>query len=292
MLGAVSPSDRTILQETEFQVVESYVSNDGERRVRKTYKRPNHSLQIEAAFLEATSKRAFRHLSLPTLIEKGERSLSMTFVERENQTRDSILERTWSRQDVRTLASAIRELQTVPLPRSRFSAKQRLMGLVYPVVKLLLIRAACVRQGIIGSRDYWWLFQMAVQYLFARAWVRNCTVHYDLTTLNCAFAPDGRVSILDFEFPYYLGDSMFDACYFATIPPQSMANWTFQKQLIVECIGHGEEFAQARCRLILTVCCLVRALFFGTGSRERSQYLESLEMLRNRRWFAGCLGCS
>lgn len=285
MIRGATFNGTVVLQETEFQQVESFVSEAGDRFVRKTYKKPSRSLEIECAFLESASEANLSHLALPVLVDRDAHSFTMTFVDRENQTRDSILKRKWDKDDVDSFLSAIEELQALSLPTAKFSAKQRTMGFVYPAIKMLMLSTPSLKRGIIGSADYAWMMRMVIGYLFARPWIHNCTVHYDLTTLNCAFTPSGKVSILDFEFPYCYGDSLFDLCYFATIPPQSMADWTYQKEILSESIRREQRFAALRCRVILSVCCLVRALFFESGSFERNQYLSSLELLKNQRRF-------
>ncbi len=271
----------TVLQETDTQRVEAIGGDDGERIVRKTYRRATRSFRIESEFLRVAGERRFQFLSLPTLLDAGDRWLTMTFVQREHQTRDSILRRDWTDANVVAFFGAVRELQQIPLPQSCFSVKQKVMGVNYPVSKLCLLHRRCLNAGILGMNDSGWLARMLLQYTSARLMTRNCTVHYDLTTLNCAFTPSGKLSILDFEFPYFGGDPLFDVCYFVTIPPVSITHWTFQAELIGQFIQHDLRFAKCRVRLILTVCCLVRALFFDASSQERQQYLRSLETLRD-----------
>ena len=64
-----------------------------------------------------------------------------------------------------------------------------------------------------------------------------------------------------------------------------MSDWTFQKDLIVEGMRRENRFAATRCRVILAVCCLVRAQFFPVGSFERNQYMSSLDLLKQRNRF-------
>ena len=90
MIGLESRFMEGVLQETAYQRVESIVSPVGDRVVRKTYKKPSRSFAIECAFLEAAPHATLNRLTLPVLVDKDANSFTMTFVERERQTRDSI----------------------------------------------------------------------------------------------------------------------------------------------------------------------------------------------------------
>ena len=65
--------------------------------------------------------------------DAGEDYLRLEFIEREFCTRETILERTWTDEEIRVFVDGLAEFQALRLPRQLFSWKQRLLGSCYPV---------------------------------------------------------------------------------------------------------------------------------------------------------------
>ena len=109
----------------------------------------------------------------------------------------------------------------------------------------------------------------------------------DLTTYNYAFSPGGKMSILDFELAYYLGDPLFDAAYFVTIPPVRITDWSFQGEILRRLLDkYGNTCSQRqRLRLILILCCVVRYQYFKNEPVYREIYLQNIKTLIVRRTF-------
>ena len=270
----------SILQETVPTKVELVDTGDGEQLVLKFCKQSCPRLGLEGKFLSLASSIKHTYLETPRLIASGFDYLLMSFVERENQTRETILKRKWSKDNIHTLCEGIKEFQRIKLPTKTYTVKQRIMGVAYPVVKLLQVLPSCRRRGLIGWKSMMKLYLFAIWYLFLRPGFRNVTTHYDLTTLNCAFTPDGRLSMLDFEIGYALGDPLFDICYFLTIPPQAIQDWKFQSKALAMFKKRNTKWGQRhRVRFILLVCSLVRMVHFEDDSREQSNYKQSIALL-------------
>lgn len=281
-----------VLQQTKYATIERMRSLSGANYVLKRYAPGSKSLALEAAVLQAIQNQSFRHLVVPRLIvlDNEKNNLLMTYVPREHHDRSSILNRSWSQTELQVLTSALAEFQSLDLPRKLFSRKQFLMGLAYPSVKAILALRPSLKRRLLRPTHAIVLMWWALAYLVIRPFFRNVTTHYDLTTLNCAMTPECRVSILDFEFSYYRGDPLFDIAYFTTIPPEAIHRWRFQRTLLGKfLVRHSSPAKRFRLRLILTVCCLVRALHFDDQSKEQNQYVESLGFLFSsadyRRWY-------
>lgn len=275
----------SVLQETKSCIV-SKVSRDGQSYALKQYTERNQSFCIESEFLASLIASEFRSLVLPEIVDCGNRHLLMTFVHRETQTRETICDRAWTADDIESVCEAIEEFQSISLSRRLFSVKQIVLGFNYPVVRAALVFAPALRCRLLSMIGCVKAMLMMIRYTMLRPFLRNRTVHYDLTTLNCAFTPDGRLSILDFEFPYYKGDSVFDVIYFITIPPRSIEQWTFQNSVLKRFVGRNPGFAsEFRCRFILLVCCLSRAVHFQNSDLEQQAYIDSIDLLLDRRRF-------
>lgn len=275
-----------VLQETDSALVEKVRTPAGDVLVLKRYASPGPSFVIETAVLKLLNKCSFEALAVPRIVDIGERYLLMSFVAREVHTRDSILERDWQPGEVDVLCRAIQEFQSISLPSECFTFRQRWMGWAYPVCRAALTFGPLWRMGVLKPGQIRASMILALQYLMIRPLFRNVTTHYDLTTLNCAFTPDKRVSILDFEFSYFKGDPLFDVLYFVTIPPQAIQDWNFQRDTVARYLkdANGPCLA-ARCRFILLLCCLVRVAHFREQERERNEYLRSLEVLCSGKQF-------
>ena len=276
------------LQETESHRVELVRNSGGQRLVLKTYKVPSRMIDIELAVLRSLSNGQFEFLRIPELVAASDKCLVTSYVERSHYTRDTILHHAWTREDVTLFCSALREFQGQTVDQRLFTTKQRMMGVIYPVIRLALTLPAAFRTGGLGLANMPQLALMVVWYLIARLTFRNVLTHYDLTTLNYTFAPDHRMSMLDFEFAYSSGDPMFDAIYYVTIPPIVMSDWTFQNEIVARqvCEAGGGLLAWNRARLILTVCLLSRYLFFANDRLQQSIVRDNVRNILSRSRFS------
>lgn len=248
---------------------------DGRFVVRKTYTARFEFKEVEADFLRHVDHSKLRFLRIPKILFENRNTLVTTYVEREQQTRDSILLRHWSSDDFARLIGAMREFQTIDVPKSCFSRKQRWMGVCYPVVRMCLDIRKLKRRGWLPPGVVRYCSAMATGYLRRRFGIQNVLTHYDLNTTNCAFCPDGAVSLVDFDLIYYLGDPLFDLCYFATIPCQAIQEWGFQRELLSRAM-HSYGASWNRVRFLIVVCSLSRMHFFRRDEMRRNVYRENI----------------
>ncbi len=277
-----------LLQETDTHRVELVQDAEGQRQVLKTYRVPSRFLEIEQAFLRTCGDLSFEFLRIPKLIAAGHDYLVMSFVDRTHHTRDTIALHDWTDDDVALFGSGLCEFQQLTIERRLFTIKQRVMGFLYPVIRLALTFRAGLRARALRLSDLPRLACLALCYLVSRLTFRNVLTHYDLTTLNYAFAPGQRMSMLDFEFAYSSGDPMFDAIYYVTIPPVAVSAWTFQRSIVARCVDQaGSGFlAWNRAHLILIVCLLSRCLHFADCPREQAVVRGNVRTFLSWRSFA------
>ena len=280
----------SILQETASTKVGLVDTVEGEPLVLKLCKQSCPYLGLEGKFLHLASTIKHQYLETPRLIASGPDYLLMSFVERENQTRDTILNRDWSDENIHTFCEGIKEFQRINLPSKTYTIKQHLMGIAYPVVKLLQVLPSCRKRGLISWKDMMKSCWLAIIYLLYRPLFRNVTTHYDLTTYNCAFTPSGLLSMLDFELGYALGDPFFDICYFLAIPPQAIQDWKFQSKALAMFKKNNSQWGQRhRVRFILLVCSLVRMVHFENECHEQNNHKQSISILLDtntyRKWW-------
>jgi hypothetical protein len=274
------------LQDTAFKTVDLMQDAAGEQSVLKYCKTHCPSLALEKDVLVAVNAQSSTYLTFPKLLGYETDYLLMSFVEREDQTRDTISKRNWTRRDVEVLSSGMREFSSLPMPSSIYTLKQKVMGLAYPAFKMFLSVPKLLKRRCLSFSAVLKLAFFALRYCLHRPFIRNRTTHYDMTTLNCAFSGEDRLSILDLELGYAGGDPFFDICYFLTIPPVALKDWTFQQQTLSHFVNGTDEHAvQFRMRFILSVCCVSRLLHFKNDSKEHRAYKDSIETLLNRSQF-------
>lgn len=274
------------LQDTEFKTVDLMENASGEKSVLKYCKTHCPSLALEKDVLVAVNAQTSHYLVFPRLLGFEPDYLLMSFVEREDQTRETISQRNWTGSDIMVLSRGLREFQNLEMPASIYTLKQKLMGPFYPTLKALLSIPTISGRRALSFFKLVKFVAFAFRYILHRPFIRYGTTHYDMTTLNCAFANSDKLSILDLELGYAGGDPLFDICYFLTIPPTGLMDWTFQRKALAhfvsETTGHAIKF---RTRFILLVCCVTRLLHFKDGSEEQAQYAKSIDLLLNRREF-------
>jgi hypothetical protein len=272
--------ERAVLQEAAGKRVSVVEGDRGERLVLKRYPGPTRAARLERAFLRAAASRPLDSLEVPRVVADGDDFLLTGFVEREHQTRDTILERAWTAGDVRLWVRGLLEFQALPLPARLFSFRQRVLGWLYPVFRAAALWRDLPRRGVAAG--------LVARYVFARPFFRNVATHYDLQTHNYAFRIGARkMSLLDFEFSYCRGDPLFDLLYFVTIPVARLEEWTIQRDLVREFLAQwkgSRAGLRTRVRLILLVC--------NAGRRralDAEEYRDNVALLsdqaRFRRWW-------
>ena len=167
------------------------------------------------------------YLTFPKMLGFVSHSLLMSFVGREDQTRDTITDRAWPYTDIEVLSRGLKEFLSLTVSPSIYTTQQKLMGLVYPTFKLLLSIPKLIKRRCLSLFETLKLITLALRYCLHRPFIRYRTTHFDMTTLNCAFSGKNKLSILDLELGYAGGDPFFDICYFLTIPPMALSNWTY-----------------------------------------------------------------
>jgi hypothetical protein len=285
VLARRSLRPRKVLQERAGRRVLLAEAPDGARFVLKQVDPGAAGTRVERAFLRSVRDRAFRFLRLPRLVDEGDDYLVTEFVAREARTGATILERRWSESDVALWVDALREFQEIEMPAAPFTRRQRLAGSLYPVVRALdLWRRFGARMPAGAARA---LPGLLARNIAARPSVRLVATHYDFHTYNYAFCTgEDRMSLLDFEFSYYLGDPLWDLLYFLTQPETPLDAWTFQPALFRRFLeGRTEAALATRVRLILLVQCLGRALNLPGDSPRYATYFANAERLCDDRWF-------
>lgn len=277
---------REVLQETAGRRVLLAEAPGGERYVVKQTDPARPGAKVERAFLRGVCDRTFTHLRLPRLVEEGEDYLVMEFVAREAHTGATILEREWSDDDVALWVGGLREFQAIELPAAPFTRRQKLAGSLYPVVRALDLWRRFGKRLPGGAARV--LPGLLARNVAARASVRLVATHYDFHTYNYAFCTaEARMSLLDFEFSYYLGDPLWDLLYFLTQPETALDAWTFQRPLFRRFLasGRGEPALAARARLILLDQCLGRVVNVPEDAPRYATYFANAERLCDDRWF-------
>jgi len=274
------------LQESAYKRVELLKDSTGQKAVLKYCKQACPTLKLETQVLQIVSAQSYEYLEFPKYIDSATDFIMMSFIERENHSRETILQRPWAKADIDTLHNGLEEFKTLDIPKSAYSIKQRVMGSCYPSIKALLIMPALLQRRLLNFIQILKLLGLALRYALIRPGIRQVTTHYDMTTLNCAFAANKKLSILDLELGYALGDPYFDMCYFLTIPPQAIDEWEFQKSVLKKALSlKPSSTEQFRFRFLFLLCVLVRLRHFPDGTWEQDNYRRSSELLLHPRKF-------
>ena len=284
-MGAVQELQEVCrLQESGESTVFLMQSRDGGRFVLKQFARPMRAFEMERDFYERCGERSFRFVHMPRLVESGTNHLLLEYVDRESHSRDSILTRNWTDEDVALWVDALLEFQGLRPDSRLFSVSRHLASLVYPVISILqqLIRES---YGL-SLRQKARLGALIGGYLLHRPAVRYVCTHYDLQTNNYAFmVNERRMSVLDFRFPYYLGDPYLDVLYYVSIPTVPLNEWTFQKRLVRRFLKQTagrrgyDAGRKVRLRVLLLMCTMVRATHFASDPAKRCVYEQNLRLL-------------
>ena len=286
IIDKYSLSIEEILNRTNSKIVYLLVDKNGKRYVLKIYKRNSAKLKIERQFLSRVNHIRYQFIRFPQLVDFGDNYILIDYVEREHFTRDTIVDREWSADDVKLWVSGLIEFQRIEIPSNDFSFKQRVIGIIYPVCRIPILLPKCRKS--IDLKAFGVIFKMALCYSLSRPFFRNVLTHYDLQTYNYTFMKKERkMSILDFEFPYYRGDPLFDILYYVSIPIKTLEDWTFQaailKEYIKQVIGSAwrSRSLLSRIRLILLVSNLSRYLSFINDTNKKNIYSENIKLLVN-----------
>lgn len=265
----------------------------GSRYVLKASARIN-GLELERHFLLQIRNLNFEYIRFPKLIDFGANYLLLEFLDREHYTRETVTQRDWSLDDIRLWIHGLLEFQNIPMNSTFFSVKNRLMGIFYPVIRLILLIPGSMH--LFSLKSWTSIAVIIFAYLSMRPFFRHVLTHYDLQTYNYTFMrSEPKMSILDFEISYFQGDPLFDILYFITIPINEIIRWTFQKDLLKEGLRQFREKGinlagqLTRIRLILLVCNLSRYHYFINDSAKRMTYYNNIRFLLDRkafRWWA------
>lgn len=287
-----------ILHSTGSKIIYFLVDKNGKRFVLKIHKNNNTNLKVEQMFLSRVKHFKYRYIQFPHLIEYGNSYILIDYIEREHFTRDTILEREWSIDDIRLWVSGLIEFQNIEIASKHFSVKQRLMGIIYPVCRIFILLPKC--RKLIDLKALAVIFKITLNYFISRFFLKNTLTHYDLQTYNYTFMKNERkMSMLDFELSYYRGDPLFDVLYYISIPIKTFEDWTFQTALLKEYIR--QVYGGTRCsrsllyriRLILLVSNLSRYLSFINDTNKKNIYSENIKLLVNgesfNRWVCSIL---
>lgn len=263
----------------------------GRKLVLKRYIAAFEQFEKERDFLLRGGHSSLRALYLPEVIESGEDFLLLEFVPREHLTRETVSTREWTDDDIDLWVKGLLEFQQLQPNRRVFSIRHQLAGLAYPVVRM--VKQLGLRGPTLSLRQKLMIARLLFSYLAMRPFFRNLCTHYDLQTYNYTFMIERRrVSMLDYEFKYYLGDPYFDILYYVTIPPVRWSEWTFQRRLLIAFfssmkgrrkVNVGRE---TRIRLILLGCNIGRHLYFDKDPEKQRVYADNIRDLLDNGSFA------
>ncbi len=280
-----------ILHSTGSKIIYYLVDKNGKRFVLKFNKHNKTKLRTEQKFLTRIKNLPFRYVRFPQLIEYGTNHILIDYIEREHWTRETILEKKWSYNEIQLWVSGLREFQNVDMPRNHFSLKQRLMGFIYPVFRVFILLPKC--RKLISFRALGVILKLTLSYSLSRFFFKNTLTHYDLQMYNYTFMNnEKKMSMIDFEMPYYGGDPLFDVLYYISIPIRKFEDWTFQIDLLKEYIKQEYEGAWhsksllCRMRLILLVSNLSRYLGFINDGDKKKIYSENIRILLDSKSFS------
>jgi hypothetical protein len=284
----------SVLQETPFGTTYLVINQDNNKFVLKIYldKSKTRGSVVERKFLALANDREFRHLLIPRLIAHDQNYMLMEFIDREYWTRDTILERAWSKSDVRLWVSGLLEFQTIELPANWFSLRRRIYGRFYPIIRAF--SALKYGRRVLRMSDVAKIAWLCVRYLAGMHDFRRALTHYDLQTYNYSLTTDRKMaSMLDFEIAYYTGDPLFDLLYYNSIPVQKLEEWTYQGDLLrnyIEITGASPEKLENRVRLILLVCNLLGCSRLRDDPAKKKVFEENIGNILHNNWFGAWLG--
>lgn len=281
------------LQATASAVVSLLEDSTGSRFVLKEYLSTRSRMQRERDFLLNCRSQRLRYLRLPEVVGATDRQLLLEYVPREHLTRDDVLSRVWTQDEIGLWVCGLLELQRLSLEHRNFTLKERLIGFAYPVTRIVDQVKRSRTLPALSTAAVLKISVLAARYLVTRLFFRNVLTHYDLQTLNYTFALDGQhMSLLDFEFAYYRGDPFFDVLYYLSIPPVRFRDWTFQKLLLREFLSRSAQKRRVnfgrrhRVRLILLMCNIARWRYFDTNNDIRLVYEANIRDLLDSESYA------
>ena len=276
-IGGLSLTEISRIQATDESSVYLMQGADGVMYVLKKFAESSRSLAIERDFYERHRGRAFEFIHVPRLVDSGRSHLLLEYVERESQSRDSILERSWSLDDRKLWVDGLLEFQRLRPARGLYSLRRRVTSPIYPAIDVAR------RCGSLSSGDGIRAARLIAAYLYFRPSIRYVCTHFDLHTTNFAFmANERRMSMLDFRLPYYLGDPYLDVLYYLSIPAVEIEKWTFQGDLLrtflekVSALRGYNAGRRLRVRMLLMMSGMARATYFRDEPARREIYLRNV----------------
>lgn len=279
----------SILRRTKHKVI-YILENDNSKYVLKIYIIKSKRDEFERIFLSHVNRSELQNIYFPKIIDYGPYYILIEYIIREYYTRDSICERQWTDSDIKLWVAGLTEFQKISISPQLFSFKNRMIGSVYPVFKSLLLSPNCFET--LNLRSILQIWMLTASYFHSLFFFRKILTHYDLQTYNYTFMKnDRKMSLIDFEIPYYLGDPLYDILYFITIPIKKITDWTFQGRLLREYlrINHKARYypkiIKNRIRLILLLCNLQRMINFRGKLDYQEKYHKNIELLLNNNTF-------
>lgn len=273
-----------VLQDTDMAIVLLVRDSRGKLLVFKYYKFVRPTAQVEKKFLEFSQNLPFESLRLPQLLKAGDNFIILEFVPRHNWTRETILQYRWTNLDIKCWVAGLIEFQNIPFSCDFYNVKRRILGIYFPILHLFRLWRKCY----VSIPLYSWpiILYWAARNLVDAALANRVLTHYDLQTHNCALTRDKqKLSILDFELPYYKGDQFYDIIYYLSIPVCYLEKWNFQLKLwneYVQRVIGNRNFTQGeriRIKFLFFVFSLSRFLYFENDGKAREIYRENMKFI-------------
>ena len=273
-----------VFRDTDNNIVLLVRDSRGKLLVFKYYKFVRPTIQVEKQFLKFSQNIPFESLRLPQLIKTGDNFIILEFVPRHDWTRETILQYRWSDNDIKCWVAGLVEFQNIPFSCDFFNVKRKILGIYYPLVYFFRLWRKCY----VSIPLYAWpiILCWAARYLVDAARTNRVFTHYDLQANNCALTRDKqKLSIIDFELPFYKGDQFFDIINYLMNPVCYFGRWSFQLKLwneyVQQVIGN-RNFTQGeriRIRFLFFVRSLQRILYFDGDESAREICRENMKFI-------------
>ncbi|HMT30319.1 MAG TPA: hypothetical protein PKD91_13685 [Bacteroidia bacterium] len=291
MSSSVDLFDQEILQRYHLSI-EEIKSAKGKRRVYLVRDAQDNSLKIlkinlafplklerEYQFLSTASSLKFTYLKTPQVYAYSTGMILMEYLDCENYTRDTILDKNWSPQECKKWINALNEFQSIPTSSKGFTFYEIVKGALYPVIRSLEIRKQIFRT--LTFRELLTFTYFLIQYKLIRLFIKNVTTHYDFNTFNFTnLRGSDKMSLIDFEMGAYKGDSLYDLLYYISLPTTAIDNWTFQSILLEEWTKMNKTpFQKIRIKVILCIISFQRIRRFEKEPLKAEIYRKNLRRL-------------
>ena len=247
------------IKTTEFKKVLLLNDNKNNKYILKIYLANiyREGREIEKNFLLAVKDKKFKSLIFPNIIDYGDNYLLMDYLHIYEYDKDAIINRKWSNDDIKLFISGLIEFQDIQISSEYLSFKKKVFGFLFPPLKLITLLNNTKLFNLISLLI---LVKLIIFYILSIPFLKYTVTHHDLQRSNVTFHKRARkISIMDFESLYYLGDPFLDILHYLTTASYKLEDWNFQLKILREYIrtinqnGSYIPLLSNRIRIILLV---------------------------------------